>query len=61
MDLTRNFYLLMLKLSQRSFSTQAAPFKHILTFGAPGVGKGTYGKLIQQEATIRDFMEDEYA
>lgn len=33
---------------------------HLMLFGAPGVGKGTYSKLIEKEYDVATFSMGEY-
>ena len=43
------------------FSTQnRLAQKNLVLFGAPGVGKGTYGKLIQKEFGFPTFSMGDY-
>ena len=45
--------------AMRSFSTSKRQL-HLLLFGAPGVGKGTYSKLIEKEYDFPTFSMGEY-
>lgn len=49
--------------SARAFSSstlaESSQF-NLLLFGAPGVGKGTYGKLVQRDFDIKAFSTGEY-
>lgn len=42
-----------------SRSTETQPF-NLLLFGAPGVGKGTFGKLIQKDFKFKPFSTGDY-
>lgn len=47
--------------ARRFFSTSANSKQlHLLLFGAPGVGKGTYSKLIEKEYDLPTFSMGEY-
>lgn len=45
----------------RAFSTSAAKAQiNVMLFGAPGVGKGTYSKLMEKEYDFKTFSMGEY-
>lgn len=49
--------------SLRAFSSSVLPESsqfNLLLFGAPGVGKGTYGKLVQRDFDIKAFSTGDY-
>jgi adenylate kinase len=47
--------------TQRAFATSAGkPQLHLMLFGAPGVGKGTYSKLIEKEYDLPTFSMGDY-
>jgi adenylate kinase len=48
-------------VTRAAFSTaQAQQQIHLMLFGAPGVGKGTYSKLIEKEFDFHTFSMGDY-
>ena len=48
-------------LPRRAFAAAATNNQmHLMLFGAPGVGKGTYSKLIEKEYDLPTFSMGEY-
>lgn len=50
------------KIQTRFFASSNGPLHqfNMLLFGAPGVGKGTYGKLVQKDFDAKAFSTGEY-
>ena len=49
-----------LKHGLQSFNINSARQLNIMLFGAPGVGKGTFGKLIQKDFKFKPFSTGDY-
>lgn len=50
----------MLQTSTRTFSAAQQKQLNLMLFGAPGVGKGTYSKLIEKEFDFVTFSMGDY-
>jgi len=50
------------RVQSRFFASAAAPTNqfNMLLFGAPGVGKGTYGKMVQKDFDVKAFSTGDY-
>ena len=50
----------MLQRATRHFAAAGSPQINVMLFGAPGVGKGTYSKLMEKEYDFKTFSMGEY-
>lgn len=50
----------MLQRATRQFSAAGNTQINVMLFGAPGVGKGTYSKLMEKEYDFKTFSMGEY-